>query len=57
MDAPTLTGAGKASHQQAVAKAEGEYEKYRELLDTVPSEVEATYLESVKRAQREIEGK
>lgn len=57
MDAPTLTGAGSVSHKQAVAKAEGEYEKYRTQLDAVPSEVEAQYLETVKRTQREIEGK
>lgn len=57
MDAPTLTGAGSVSHKQAVAKAEGEYEKYRAHLDAAPSDVETAYLESVKRAQREIEGK
>jgi hypothetical protein len=57
MDAPTLTGAGWVSHKQAVAKAEGEYEKYRTQLDAVPSDVEAQYLETVKRTQREIEGK
>jgi hypothetical protein len=57
MDAPTLTGAGSVTQKQAVAKAEGEYEKYRTQLDAVPSEVEAQYLETVKRTQREIEGK
>lgn len=57
MEAPTLTGAGSVSHKQAVAKAEGEYEKFRAQLDAVPNEVEAAYLESVKRTQREIEGK
>lgn len=57
MEAPTLQGAGSVSHKQAVAKAEGEYEKYRAQLDAAPSDVEAAYLESVKRAQREVEGK
>lgn len=57
MEAPTLQGAGSVSHKQAVAKAEGEYEKYRAQLDAAPSDVEAAYLESVKRTQREIEGK
>lgn len=57
MEAPALPGAGSVSHKQAVAKAEGEYEKYRAGLDAAPSDVEAAYLESVKRAQREIEGK
>lgn len=57
MEAPTLTGAGSVSHQQAVAKAESEYEKYRAQLDFAPSDIETAYLESVKRTQREIEGK
>jgi hypothetical protein len=57
MEAPTLQGAGSVSHTQAVAKAEGEYEKYRAQLDAALSDVETSYLESVKRAQREIEGK
>lgn len=57
MDAPTLTSAGSVSHRQAIARAEGEYEKFRAQLDTAPSDAEAAYLESVKRAQREIEGK
>lgn len=57
MEAPTLKGTGSVSHKQAVAKAEGEYEKYRAQLDAAPSDIEAAYLESVKRAQREIEGK
>ncbi len=56
MDAPTLTGAGSVSHKQAVAKAGDEYAKYRAGLKAAPSEVESAYLESVKRAQREIEG-
>lgn len=57
MDAQTLTDAGSVSHQQAVASAEGEYQKYRAQLDAVPSDVEKAYLETVKRTQREIEGK
>lgn len=56
MEAPTVTGAGSVSHQQAVAKAEGEYAKYRAQRDAAPSDVETAYLESVKRAQRAIEG-
>lgn len=57
MEAPTLSGAGSVSHKQAVAKAESEYEKYRAQLDATPSDVESAYLESVRRAQRAIEGK
>ncbi len=57
MEAPTLKSAGSISHQQAIAKAESEYGKYRAQLDAAPSDIEAAYLESVKRTQREIEGK
>ncbi len=57
MDASTLAGAGSVSHTQAVAKAKDEYEKFRAQLDEVPSDVEQSYLDTVKRAQRLIEGK
>ncbi len=57
MEAPALADAGSVSHKQAVARAEGEYKKFRTQLDSVPSEVETSYLESVKRTQREIDGK
>ena len=56
MGAHTLTGAGSVSHNQAVAKAEGEYDKYKAALEDVPDDVERAYLEMVKRTQREIEG-
>ena len=57
MEAPTLKGAGSVSHKQAIQKAENEYGKYRAQLDGAPSDIEAAYLESVKRTQREIERK
>lgn len=57
MDAPTLAGAGAVSHQQAVAKAEDEYAKYREKVSAQPTDVESAYLESVTRVQRTVEGK
>ncbi|GAA2182268.1 virulence RhuM family protein [Brooklawnia cerclae] len=57
MEAPTLPGAGSISHWQAIAHAEGEYAKYRAQIDAAPTEVEGAYLETIKRAQREIEGK
>lgn len=57
MGAKKLDDAGKVSHRQAIAKAEAEYTKYRAQLDALPSEVEAAYLETVKQAQRKIEGK
>jgi len=37
--------------------AEAEYDKYRAQLAAQPSEVEETYLEKLRRAQRKIEGK
>ncbi|MCL2659163.1 MAG: virulence RhuM family protein [Acidobacteriaceae bacterium] len=57
MEARTLEGTGRVSHQQAISKAESEYAKYRSQLDALPSEVETAYLEMVKKAQRKIEGK
>lgn len=57
MDAPTLTGAGSVSHKHAVSKAEEECSKYRAQFDSIASDVEGEYLESLKRAQREVERK
>jgi hypothetical protein len=57
MDAPVLTSAGSVSHKQAVAKAESEYEKYRDRPDLPPSDVERAYLDSMKRVQHQLEGK
>lgn len=57
MDAPVLSGPGSVSHRQAVDKAEGEYATFRAELDAAPSEVETAYLETIKKAQRQIEGK
>ncbi len=57
MGAHLLAGAGSVSHQQAIAKAESEYARYRAQLDAKPSEVEAAYFETIKHAQRNIEGK
>jgi hypothetical protein len=57
MEANTLTGSGSVSHEQAAAKAEGEYAKYRARIAAKPTEVELAYLEAIKDIQREIEGK
>lgn len=56
MGAKTLPGAGSVSRDQATGKATGEYEKYRAQLDAGESEVEEQYLDSLKQAQRLIEG-
>lgn len=55
MEAPTLDGAGSVSHEQAVAKAESEYQKFRKQLDAHSSDVERAYLESLRQAQKELE--
>lgn len=52
-----LRGPGSVSRKQAVAHTDGEYTKYRAQLATTPTEVEEAYLDSIKHAQREIEGK
>lgn len=57
MDAPMLEGAGSISHAQAVTHARAQYDIYRSQLDKTPSDVEAAYLETIKQAQREIEGR
>ncbi|MDD7465569.1 MAG: hypothetical protein PUK59_04960 [Actinomycetaceae bacterium] len=45
------------SHKQAVARAEGEYEKYGARMNELPSVAEEAYLDTIKQAQRQIEGK
>ncbi len=57
MGGKALQGAGKVSHQQALAHAEAEYAKFRTQLAEQPSEVEAAYLETVKSVQKKIAGK
>ena len=53
----TLQGAGTVSHQDALAHAETEYAKFRTQQAAQPSDVEAEFLETVKKAQKKIEGK
>lgn len=57
MDAPMLQGAGSISHAQAVTHARAQYDTYRSQLDAAPSDVEAAYLATIKKAQHEIEGR
>lgn len=54
MGGKSLDGAGNVSHRQAMDKATTEYSKYRAKLSGQPSEVETTYLETVKAAQKKI---
>lgn len=56
MGGKTLQGAGKVSHQDALAHAEAEYAKFRAQQATQPSDVEAVFLETVKQMQKKAEG-
>jgi hypothetical protein len=47
-----LTHAGKVSHEDAIAKAETEYEKYRALETAKPSAVERHFSEAVEKTKR-----
>jgi hypothetical protein len=53
----TLQGAGAISHEEALKKAEAEYEKYRRKSDSDLTPVEQAFLESIKSAQKKLEGK
>jgi len=56
MDAKTLDGAGRVSHQQATDKADAEFAKYRARVGAEASGVETAFLENVKRIQQKVEG-
>ena len=53
----TLQGAGMVSHQDALAHAQGKYAKFCIQQAGQPSDVEAVFLETVKKVQKKIEGK
>ena len=53
----TLSGPGKVSHLTAIAKAEGEYAKYREKTKDDPTPVERDYLASIKDVQKKLKDK
>jgi hypothetical protein len=55
MEAKSLHGTGNVSHEQAIAKAEEEYDKYRAQLSAAPSEAELDYLETLKSVQRKVQ--
>jgi hypothetical protein len=52
-----LVGAGSVSHEQAVAKAEAEYAKYRAKEPEELSPVERDYLGYLRSTQKKLEGK
>ena len=43
MDRDVLAHAGKVSHEKALAKAYAEYERFRQVLDELPSAAEKDY--------------
>jgi hypothetical protein len=55
-DRDILKGAGKISHDSALAKAHAEYEKFRVIEANKPSQVETDFDEAVRRVKR-IESK
>ena len=52
-----LSGAGTISHQDALAKAEMEFKKYRQRLIDETTPVEREYLASIKGTQKKLERK
>ncbi|MCL2505699.1 MAG: virulence RhuM family protein, partial [Alphaproteobacteria bacterium] len=52
-----LIGAGRITHEQAIEKAEAEYDKYKMLAADELSPVERAYLETLKDTQKRIETK
>ena len=52
-----LPGAGTVSHQDALSKAETEFEKYRQRLKSEITPVEQEYLATIRDAQKKIETK
>ncbi len=51
-----LTHAGMISHQQAIDKANAEYDKYHALVEHVPSSVEEHFIEAIQ-AMKQLEEK
>jgi hypothetical protein len=52
-----LVGAGSVSHETAIAKAETEYQKYKQKAIDELSPVEQEYFKAIKSAQKKLEGK
>lgn len=47
-----LTGKGKVTHQQALERAHGEYEKYRKQQEDTISPVEQDFFESIEKLHK-----
>ena len=56
-DSEILQNAGTISHEMAVEKARGEYQKYKMQNQDELSQVERDFLDSVKKTQKLMESK
>ncbi len=56
-EADVLTHAGRVSHDLALARAEGEFEKFRAAVDEQPSPVERHFLEAVEKTRQLEQGR
>ena len=52
-----LRNAGKISHEQALKKANIEYEKYKNRIKNQPSEVEKHFIKQIEEASKKIKNK
>jgi hypothetical protein len=50
-----ITDAGHVTHEEAVQKAEAEYDRYRKLATEELTPVEHAYLETLKDIQKRLE--
>ena len=53
----SLVGTGRVSHEAAIAKAEAEYQKYKQKTIDELSPVEQEYFKTIKNTQKKLEGK
>jgi hypothetical protein len=51
-DREILAHAGKVSHEEALARAEAEFEKFRRIEDAKPSPVEQHFIEAIKQVRQ-----
>ena len=51
-----LEGSGSVSHERAIEKAHGEYDRYRVQLSNELTEVEKSYLETLSEMQKRLKG-
>ncbi len=56
-ESEVLDNAGQISHAMAIERANAEFDKYRARTEDELSPVERDFLESIKKAQKKIEGK